>query len=114
MYIRPFPGPDRRFQVSTEGGTFPVWSRKGDELFYRDGHRLMAVRISGLTAVTPTISNPEFLFERRYQAAGTTIAGYDVSLDGQSFIFVKPEPIANQLNVRLNWFGDLERHLEKR
>jgi serine/threonine-protein kinase len=114
VYIRPFPGPDRRFQVSTEGGTFPVWSRKGDELFYRDGHRLMAVRISGLTAVTPTISNPEFLFERRYQAAGTTIAGYDVSLDGQSFIFVKPEPIANQLNVRLNWFGDLERHLEKR
>src|SRR5262249_14951174 len=33
---------ERRWQVSTEGGTSPVWNRNGRELFYRDGNKIMA------------------------------------------------------------------------
>ena len=32
--VRPFPGPGGKFQVSTEGGRFPVWSRVRKELLY--------------------------------------------------------------------------------
>ena len=35
VYVRPFPGPGGKWQISTGGGAFPQWSRNGRELFYR-------------------------------------------------------------------------------
>ena len=35
IYVRPFPGPGGRWQVSAGGGGYPTWSRNGKELFYR-------------------------------------------------------------------------------
>jgi Tol biopolymer transport system component len=32
VYVRPFPGPDRRWQVSTQGGRHPRWNRNGRAL----------------------------------------------------------------------------------
>jgi Tol biopolymer transport system component len=45
VYVRPYPNVDPgRWQVSTEGGITPAWSRDGRELFYVAGDaRLMAV-----------------------------------------------------------------------
>ncbi len=34
VYVQPFPGPARRWQISAGGGCNPRWSRKGRELFY--------------------------------------------------------------------------------
>ena len=47
VYVTRFPEPGGKWQVSTNGGGFPVWSRDGRELFYRgsDG-TLMAVPIA--------------------------------------------------------------------
>ena len=44
IYVRPFPGPGGRSQISTGGGTNAVWSRARHELLYRapDG-RIMVV-----------------------------------------------------------------------
>lgn len=36
IYVRPFPGDGARTQVSTEGGTEPIWNRTGTALYYRD------------------------------------------------------------------------------
>ncbi len=46
VYVTGFPEPVGKWQVSTNGGNFPVWRRDGRELFYRqpDG-MLMAVPI---------------------------------------------------------------------
>ena len=33
VYVRPYPGPGGRRQVSTDGGNSPVWARTGKELF---------------------------------------------------------------------------------
>jgi Tol biopolymer transport system component len=35
VYVRPFPGPGSKWQISTTGGMFPTWSKNGKELFYR-------------------------------------------------------------------------------
>ncbi len=35
VYVRPFPGPGGRWQISTGGGRNPTWSRTGKELFYQ-------------------------------------------------------------------------------
>ena len=108
VYLRPFPGPGDRWQVSTDGGTQPVWNPNGKEIFYRREEKMMAVDVT----VTPTVllSRPRPLFEHSYlYGVGVTIANYDVSPDGQRFVMVKPDSTAGRLNVVLNWFTDPRR-----
>jgi Tol biopolymer transport system component len=108
IYLRAFPGPDRRWQVSTDGGTQAVWNPNGREIFYRSGNRMMVVELS--TTPNVVLSPPRVLFEQRYAyGAGITIANYDVTRDGQRFVMVKDESTAGRLNVMLNWFQELQR-----
>ena len=44
VYVQPFPEGGRVIPISTGGGTEPVWSRDGRELFYRDGTQLLEWR----------------------------------------------------------------------
>jgi len=111
IYVQPYPGPGGKWQISTEGGTEPVWNRNGRELFYRAGNKMMAVDI----ATQPTISagKPTTLFERQYVSTPMpqTFPHYDVSSDGQRFLMVKQgEQVITQINVVQNWFEDLKRH----
>jgi len=56
VYVRAFPGPGGRWQVSTEGGVEPRWSGNGSEIFYRTRRRLYAVEID-TSAVTYSVSH---------------------------------------------------------
>jgi serine/threonine-protein kinase len=114
VYVRPFPGPDRKWQVSTEGATHPLWSRSGREIFYRSGHKMMAVEFS--TGPEPTLSPPRLLFERDYSyGSAVTRANYDVTADGQRFVMVKEEGSGGgRLNVVLNWFEELKQRVPAR
>lgn len=110
IYVQPYPGPGGKWQISTEGGSEPVWNRNGGELFYRCGDKLMAVDIStqhGFAAGTPRM-----LFEGRYQTAPFPIANYDVSPDGERFLMLKPTEQAQsaptQIVVVQNWFQELK------
>jgi Tol biopolymer transport system component len=92
VYIQEMPG-DRRFrQVSTDGGTQPIWNPKGGELFYRSGNRLMAVQIT--TGASFSVSQPRIVFDRQYWASpvAQTNAGWDVAPDGQRFLMIKESP----------------------
>jgi serine/threonine-protein kinase len=44
VYVRPFPGPGGKWQISVGGGLYPTWSRTKRELFYgtNDGHIMVA------------------------------------------------------------------------
>ena len=52
VYVRAYPGADRRTQISVGGGHDAVWSRDGREIFYRNGDRFYAVAVT----LTPTSS----------------------------------------------------------
>src|SRR6202030_1842180 len=41
IYVQPYPGPGGKRQISTEGGTEPVWNPDGRELFYRCANKMM-------------------------------------------------------------------------
>jgi eukaryotic-like serine/threonine-protein kinase len=109
IYVQPYPGPGGRLQISTGGGTEPVWSRNGRELFYRSGDKLMAVDIdirSGFSA-----GKPKSMFQGLYQPTPVVEANYDVAPDGR-FLMIKPggeEQAPTQVNVVLNWFEELKR-----
>jgi serine/threonine-protein kinase len=111
IYVTPFPGPGGKWQVSAEGGTEPLWSRDGRELFYRSGEKMMAVSISSGQELTP--GKPTLLFEGRYQTGlvgGDTGSNYDVAADGR-FVMIRAEEGSGptQINVVLNWFEELKR-----
>ena len=90
-------------QLSIEGGTEPVWSRDGSELFYRSGDRLMRVDVSRGAAAAGI---PTTVCEGRFVAGTVTLANYDVSLDGAHFLMVIADVVApaRTLRVTVGWF----------
>jgi hypothetical protein len=92
VYIQAFPGPGARIQVSSDGGTDPVWKRDGDELFYRSGEKMMSVPIDVRT--TAVAGRPRELWAGRYShgmstscgAPGATSSNFDVTPDGNRFL----------------------------
>jgi serine/threonine protein kinase/Tol biopolymer transport system component len=93
VYVQPYPGPGGKYQVSTDGGTEPVWNRNGRELFYRVVDKMMAVDVatqSGFSA-----GKPQMLFEGRYDP-GPFTADYDVSPDGQRFLMIKANGLVGE------------------
>jgi serine/threonine-protein kinase len=112
IYVRPFPGPGGKMQISTQGGTEPMWARNGRELFYRNGDKMMAAAVE--TKPVFAAAKPKLLFEGHYQAGFSAFdtAYYDVSPDGQRFLMIKgseQESAATQLNLVLNWSDELRR-----
>ena len=112
VYVTPFPGPGGRQPISTDGGTEPLWSRDGRELYYRNREALMAVTISAEPSLTP--GKPTLLFAGPYRsgvgAGGGPHSSYDVTPDGR-FVMIRGEQSsgATQILVVLNWFEELER-----
>jgi serine/threonine-protein kinase len=110
IYVQPYPGPGGKWQISTDGGTEPVWNRNGRELFYRNENKMMAVEIT--TQPNFALGNPRVVFEGPYVLATVPISNYDISPDGRRFLMVKPTEQAlaapTQINVVLNWFEELK------
>ena len=108
IYAQAFPSAGRRQQISTAGGSEPVWAPSGVELFYRNANQMLAVEIEteeGLRA-----SRPRALFEKEFEFSRNN-QNYDVSLDGQRFVMVQtPDSTERgQLEIVFNWFEELER-----
>jgi eukaryotic-like serine/threonine-protein kinase len=109
VFVQPYPGPGGKWQVSTEGGTEPMWNPDGRELFYRNGDKMMAVDIA--TQSSFAAGKPKALFAGQYVPTPVTFPNYDVSPDGQRFLMLKPseaEAAPTQINVVLNWFEELK------
>jgi eukaryotic-like serine/threonine-protein kinase len=113
VYVQPYPGPGGKWQISTEGGTEPVWNPAGRELFYRSGNRMMAVPVTlqpGFSAGKPTV-----LFEGPWLRTAATLPDYDVSRDGQRFLMLKSaeeeDQGAQQIVMVQNWLEELKKRM---
>jgi Tol biopolymer transport system component len=113
VYLRPYPGPGPRIPVSpAEPAFMPVWSRDGGALYFIGGHesqRLMRVEIGPQDP--PQVSAPRQVLERRFGGSiGFALSRYDVSADGERFVFATPEETwaPTQINLVQNWFEELE------
>lgn len=113
MYLTPFPGSDRKWVVSTGGGTQPRFSRSGRQMFYRDGPRMMAVDVddSGGNIRLPA---PRLLFSTDAAAGAlVTIANYDATPSGD-FVIMQTAPVPQHISVVLNWAQSLTTQVEHR
>ncbi|HEX6575934.1 MAG TPA: protein kinase [Gemmatimonadaceae bacterium] len=91
VYVRPINGDADDVQVSSGGASEPVWSRDGQELFYR----AMSSRGTDLVAAAVRTS-PSFgvisrtaLFPVSEMSPAVPHANYDISPDGQTFALVR-------------------------
>ena len=105
IFVRGYPD-GGRWQVSTDGGTEPVWSGNGRELFYRSGDRMMAVDVSGRSELL--IGTPTALFSGPY-SVGAGSANYAVHGDGRRFLMIRSEAASapTLVNVVTNWSLEL-------
>ncbi len=86
-----------------------MWSRNGRELFYVNDGQLWAMGIQ--TEPTLAWQDPVALFEFPGQLRPNVFVIYDVTPDGQRFVFVQPlEETAQtpQIYLVLNWFEELK------
>ena len=116
IYVRPFPNVEGgRWQISVNGGTRPLWSRDGRELFFvtLDG-RLMSVPVQTDSGFTP--GNPSLLLADTHlgpSVGGSPGRNYDVSPDGQRFLMIKEgegsedASAAPRIIVVENWHEEL-------
>ena len=109
IYVRRYPGGESPRQVSTDGGSYPVWNPNGKELFYRSGDTMMAVAVEtegGNLVMGP----PAVLFEKHYgRSAFSTFA---VTPDGRRFIDLDDsaaEPAPTHLVLVQNFSEELKR-----
>jgi Tol biopolymer transport system component/tRNA A-37 threonylcarbamoyl transferase component Bud32 len=86
IYVRPFPAPASggggKWQISNNGGTWPIWPRKGGEILYRSGDQVIAVDYSS----TAESFSPE---KPRVRVTTTGSApGFDVASDGRLLLIM--------------------------
>jgi serine/threonine-protein kinase len=108
-WVRPFPDQGTATQVSLEGGTEPVWSPDGRELYFRRGTSFFAVAVDGATGLP--LGPPRQLFEGRFDLSPTGHQHYAVDSTGQRFaaIALGEAPDPDVLHLVLDWSADLER-----
>ncbi len=112
VFAQPWKAAGPRIQISSEGGTDPLWTRRGDEIFYRNGDKMMVVPVSLAGTLIP--GRPHLLWEGHYSHGmssscgppGVSSGNYDVSADGTRFLMIKDEDVdvaSNKLVIVLNW-----------
>jgi Tol biopolymer transport system component len=117
IFVRPFPNASEgKTQVSTGGGSQPLWARNGRELFYLapDG-ALMSVSVK--PGPTWTAAMPTRVIDHPYFRGGGVSSSrtYDVSPDGQRFLILKqvasPDQLAAPARIVVveHWFEELKR-----
>jgi Tol biopolymer transport system component len=111
VYVRAFPGPGGKWQISNGGGGGPQWRGDGRELFFRAnrGTTLMAVTIDAGAAFQA--GTPARLFEVSMTGGDPVRNRYVAAADGQRFLVNVPQDAAglDVFNVVLNWTAEVTR-----
>jgi Tol biopolymer transport system component len=106
VFVQTFPGAEGKWQVSAEGGTRPVWSRDGKELFYVSGaNKIMAVEVKSDGKFEYGV--PKVLFGVHMPPTGL----FDVTRDGKRFLVLNgAEPEANTpMTLVIHWNAGLRK-----
>jgi serine/threonine-protein kinase len=116
VYVRAFPDKGTKVQVSNAGGTMPIWSRNGRELFYRtEDQRIMVANYTARGELF-LADKPRVWFGKQLANLGLTL-NFDLAPDGKHFLMLvsaeSPEPRETQSHVTLalNFFDEVRRRV---
>jgi eukaryotic-like serine/threonine-protein kinase len=111
VYVRPFPGPGGKWQISSGGAHFPKWSGNGKELFYRtQDNKIMVATYTAsgdsFRPDKPQLWSPGQFSERLGEG------NFDLSPDGKRVVVLKApasESTAGKVTFIFNFFDELRR-----
>ncbi len=109
VYIRSFPDPYARLQVSAGGGSEPIWSHDGTELIYRSASALMSAKLATKPSLRVLSRDTLFKDMTRFERANLG-QGYDLARDGR-FLGLVADRDDFRLIVVPNWLAELNERL---
>ena len=116
VYVRPFPGPGGKWQVSTGGGGLPKWSRNGKELFYRSLDSKIMVVTYTASGDSFRADKPQLWSPGQIGDVETGTYTFDLHPDGQRFAVLKAPgteqtAAVNKVSFVFNFFDELRRRV---
>jgi serine/threonine-protein kinase len=108
VYVQSIPPSGQRWSISNGIGIDPIWSKKGDEILYRNTYQWYSVSVN--TENGFEAGKPELLFEGSYVDVGGK--SFALSPDGQRILLLKSdknENVTDNLVIVDNWFEELKR-----
>jgi Tol biopolymer transport system component len=114
VYVRPFPGPGGKWQVSTGGGLYPMWSRNGKELFYRTEDSKIMVLTYTASGDSFHADKPQLWSPGQFSERGLGNYNFDLHPDGKRFAVLKSPgaeqaAAVNKVSFIFNFFDELRR-----
>ena len=110
VYVTPFPGPGRKWQVSAQGGGYPGWRQGGREIVYQEpqSNKVFSVPVA-FRGDTPDFGRAAELFVAPPPLAGIA-ARFDSAADAKKFMVVRQgkQREAQSLTLVVNWTAELE------
>jgi serine/threonine-protein kinase len=110
VYVRPFPETSSaKWQVSTAGGTMPVWSKSGRQLYYVNGKNEM-VAADIRPGATFAVGEQRSLFSFAPYVRPAPITSFQVTADDKRFLMLREGEAAqeSELIVALHWLDQLK------
>jgi serine/threonine protein kinase len=116
VYVCPFPDVNKRkYPISSNGGTSPLWSPDGRELFYLSEDDMAVTAVDVNTGAVFSAGIPKKLFSRNPYLGSSPGVPWDIHPDGKRFLMMKhPDSAASaggqwrKIHVVLNWLEELK------
>ena len=108
--MQAYPSDGRKWQISTDGGSWPLWARSGREIFYRNRNRMMAAAVSAEPARRDNpliVDKPRLLFQGSFEQI------YSMTPD-ERFVMIEvasDESAPTDVRVVLDWLEELKRRI---
>ena len=107
--MKPFPGGDGKWQVSTNGGITPRWSQRGNRLLFLEPGpptRVMEADVSTVAAFV--VGTPRAVTD--FTKIERVASGWDVNADATRFLVARRSPSAPRqltpMTLVQNWFAE--------
>jgi Tol biopolymer transport system component len=116
IYVRPFPGPGGKWQISTEGATQAWWSHNGRDLFFREVDGRIMVVTYAVNGNSFIADRPRLWSDKQLNLREQTL---DLAPDGKRFAGLParddPEVLKGPVHLTflLNFFDELARRVPR-
>jgi Tol biopolymer transport system component len=107
ILVKPASGPGGKVQITSDTGAFPVWTEKG--LYFLTDKKVVVADVQ--TQPVFKAGAVHELFDIFFDRGSIPLRSYDVTRDGQTFVFVTgtSDRLWRQVNVVLDWTNELAR-----
>ena len=110
VYVRSFPDPSAKVQISVGGGAAPVWSADGTRLYYASGSAIVEARLAAAPDLR-VVSRDTAFTKINESGSGFGQANYDVTKDGSRIVIPVAQAESFQLVVVPNWLTEFRQKM---